>query len=191
MATKRTRNPEPVAFVDDGLGNSSYLVDLGAGLALVVDPARHPGGYMAEAQRRGLDIAFAVETHLHADFVSGARELGALGATLLVPGTAGHGFAVRGVADGEEVDLGGLKLRGLATPGHTPGHQSVVIDGTDGNRTIVCCQAAWDVASFDASLLGDDGWDEHAGTASLRRLHALHPDRVLLSHDQNEWHVSH
>ena len=130
MATNRTRTLEPVAFVDDGLGNSSYLVDLGAGRALVVDPARHPGGYLAEAERRGLDLAFAVETHLHADFVSGARELGALGATLLVPGTAGHGFAVRGVADGEEVDLGGLKLRGLATPGHTPEHLSyLLLDG--------------------------------------------------------------
>ncbi len=126
----RTGNLQPIAFVDDGLGNSSYLVDLGAGRALVVDPARHPGGYLAEAERRGLDIAFAVETHLHADFVSGARELGALGATLLVPGAAGHGFAVRGVADGEEVDLGGLTLRGLATPGHTPEHLSyLLLDG--------------------------------------------------------------
>ena len=129
--TKRTRsNPEPIAFVDDGLGNSSYLVDLGAGRALVVDPARHPGGYLAEAERRRLDIAYAAETHLHADFVSGARELGALGAALLVPRTAGHGFAVRGVADGEEVDLGGLTLRGLATPGHTPEHLSyLLLDG--------------------------------------------------------------
>lgn len=80
-------------------------------------------------------------------------------------------------------------VRIVATPGHTPGHQSVVIDCSDGDRTIVCCQAAWSVASFDASVLGDDGWDDHAGAASLRRLHALHPDRVLLSHDRNEWHV--
>jgi glyoxylase-like metal-dependent hydrolase (beta-lactamase superfamily II)/rhodanese-related sulfurtransferase len=131
IVTKRTRsNPEPIAFVDDGLGNSSYLVDLGAGRALVVDPARHPGGYLAEAERRGLDIAYAAETHLHADFVSGARELGAVGAALLVPRKAGHGFAVRGVADGEEVDLGGLTLRGLATPGHTPEHLSyLLLDG--------------------------------------------------------------
>ena len=65
----------PIAFVDDGLGNSSYLVDLGDRRALVVDPARHPAGYLAEADRRGLDIAYAVETHLHADFVSGVAEL--------------------------------------------------------------------------------------------------------------------
>src|SRR4051794_18780390 len=85
------------SFVDDGLGNSSYLVDLGDGRALIVDPARHPGGYMAEADRRGLRIAYAAETHLHADFVSGARELAALGATVIVPDAGGHQFPVRGL----------------------------------------------------------------------------------------------
>src|SRR5688572_9399357 len=93
----------PIAFVDDGLGNSSYLVDLGDGRGLVVDPTRHPAGYLAAAERAGLDVAYAVETHLHADFVSGARELGALGAALLVPGEGRHEFAVRGLGDGEEV----------------------------------------------------------------------------------------
>src|SRR5437879_4518788 len=117
----------PVSFVDEGLGNSSYLVDLGDGRALVVDPARHPAGYLAEASRRGLDVAFAADTHLHADFVSGARELGALGATLLVPAAGGHGFAARGLGDGEEVDLGGLRLRALATPGHTPEHLAYLL----------------------------------------------------------------
>lgn len=117
----------PVAFVDDGLGNSSYLVDLGDRRALVVDPTRHPAGYLAEADRRGLDIAYAVETHLHADFVSGARELGALGATLLVPGDGGHDFPVRGLADDDEIDLGGLRLRALATPGHTPEHLAYLL----------------------------------------------------------------
>src|SRR5829696_5286126 len=94
----------PISFVDDGLGNSSYLVDLGDGRGLIVDPIRHPAGYLAAAERAGLDIAFAAETHLHADFVSGVRELGALGATLLVPGEGRHGFDVRGLGDGEDVD---------------------------------------------------------------------------------------
>jgi glyoxylase-like metal-dependent hydrolase (beta-lactamase superfamily II) len=121
----------PTAFVDEGLGNSSYLVDLGDGRGLVVDPARHPGRYLAEAERRGLEMAYAVETHLHADFVSGARELAALGASLLVPGDAGHRFAVRGLVDGEEVDLGGLTLRAVGTPGHTPEHLAyLLLDGT-------------------------------------------------------------
>jgi glyoxylase-like metal-dependent hydrolase (beta-lactamase superfamily II)/rhodanese-related sulfurtransferase len=120
----------PVAFVDDGLGNSSYLVELGDRRALVVDPARHPGGYLGEARRRGLDIVFAAETHLHADFVSGVRELAAVGASLLVPGDGGHEFPVRGLVDGEDVDLGGLVLRAVATPGHTPEHLAyLLLDG--------------------------------------------------------------
>jgi glyoxylase-like metal-dependent hydrolase (beta-lactamase superfamily II)/rhodanese-related sulfurtransferase len=120
----------PVAFVDDGLGNSSYLVDVGDGRALVIDPARHPAGYLAEADRRRLEVAYAAETHLHADFVSGARELGALGAQLLVAGAGGHAFPVRRLADGDDVDLGGLTLQALATPGHTPEHLSyLLLDG--------------------------------------------------------------
>jgi glyoxylase-like metal-dependent hydrolase (beta-lactamase superfamily II)/rhodanese-related sulfurtransferase len=121
----------PIAFVDDGLGNSSYLVGLGDGRGLVVDPSRHPGGYLRAAARLGLDLAYAVETHLHADFVSGARELGALGATLLVPGDGLHEFPARGLTDGEDVDLGGLTLRALATPGHTPEHLAyLLLDGS-------------------------------------------------------------
>jgi 4-pyridoxolactonase len=85
-----------------------------------------------------------------------------------------------------DVDVA-LGVRVVATPGHTPGHQSVVVDGGDGTRTIVCCQAAWDVASFGAGTLGDEGWDEVAGAASVRKLHALSPDRVVLSHDPEEW----
>ena len=121
----------PIAFVDDGLGNSSYMVDLGDGRGLVVDPTRHPAGYLNAADRSRLEIAYAVETHLHADFVSGARELGALGATLFVPGEGRHEFPVRGVSDGEDVDLGGLTLRALATPGHTPEHLAyLLLDGS-------------------------------------------------------------
>jgi hydroxyacylglutathione hydrolase len=146
----------PVAFVDEGLGNSSYLVDLGGGRALVIDPARHPGGYLAEADRRRLDLAYAVETHLHADFVSGSRELGAFGAQLLVPRAGGHAFPVRGLADGEEVDLGGLRLRALATPGHTPEHLSyLLLDGArplalfSGGSLLVDAVARTDLVSPD------------------------------------------
>jgi len=124
----------PVAFVDEGLGNSSYLVDLGDGRALAVDPTRHPGAYLAEAERRGLTVAFAAETHLHADFVSGSRELAALGATVLAPGQGGYVFPVRGLDDGDELDLGGLTLRALGTPGHTPEHLAYLL--LDGARPV-------------------------------------------------------
>jgi hydroxyacylglutathione hydrolase len=118
---------EVVPFVDEGLGNSSYLVDLGDGSALTVDPSRDPTPYLAEAKRRGLRIRFAAETHLHADFISGCRDLSAVGTTLIAPADADLRFEHRGVADGEELDLGGLTLRAISTPGHTPEHLSYVL----------------------------------------------------------------
>ncbi|MDQ3306793.1 MAG: hypothetical protein M3499_00280 [Actinomycetota bacterium] len=78
------RAVRPVAFVDEGLGNSSYLIDLGDHrAALVIDPAREATPYLAAAERAGLSIAFTVETHLHADFLAGSRELAARGATVV------------------------------------------------------------------------------------------------------------
>jgi glyoxylase-like metal-dependent hydrolase (beta-lactamase superfamily II)/rhodanese-related sulfurtransferase len=123
--------PDIVSLVDEGLGNSSYLVDLGDQRALVLDPTRDPSGYLAVAERRGLQVAYAVETHLHADFVSGSRELAARGATVVAAAAGGLEFHHRGLGDGDEVDLGGLRLRALATPGHTPEHLAYLLSDGD------------------------------------------------------------
>ena len=74
-----------IPFVDEGLGNSSYLVDLGDGRALVVDPSRDVSPYLAPPSSTASSLAYSLETHLHADFVSGSRELAARGATVLAP----------------------------------------------------------------------------------------------------------
>jgi hydroxyacylglutathione hydrolase len=121
-------------IVDEGLGNCAYLVDLGDGRAMVLDPARDPSPYLAAAERRGLAIAYVAETHLHADFVSGSRELAAHGAQVLAARAGGIEFPHRGLVDGEEVDLGGLRLRALSTPGHTPEHLSYLL--LDGNQPV-------------------------------------------------------
>src|SRR5919204_5448500 len=114
--------------VDEGLGNSAHVVELGDGRALVVDPARDPTPYLKLARWRRLQVAYAAETHLHADFVTGSRELAAAGgAQLLAPRASRLGFVHRGLEDGEEVDLGGLTLRALATPGHAPEHLSYLL----------------------------------------------------------------
>lgn len=120
-----------VAFVDEGLGNSSYMVDLGDGRALVVDPARDATPYLAAAERAGLSIAFTVETHLHADFLTGSRELAAGGATVLAPRSGGIEWPHRGFDHGDELDLGGLRLQAVATPGHTPEHLSWLLHDDD------------------------------------------------------------
>ena len=118
--------------VDEGLGNMSYVVDLGDGRALVVDPLRDPGLYLAAAADRGLVVAYAAETHLHADFVSGSRELAAHGAQVLAPSDGRIEFPHRGLRDGAELDLGGVTLQTLATPGHTPEHLSyLVLEGRE------------------------------------------------------------
>jgi glyoxylase-like metal-dependent hydrolase (beta-lactamase superfamily II)/rhodanese-related sulfurtransferase len=116
-----------VALVDEGLGNSSYLVDLGDGRALVVDPPRDPARHLALADRRGVTISHTAETHLHADFVTGSRELASRGATVLAPAEAGNEWPHRGLGDGDKTDLGGLRLEALATPGHTPEHLAYLL----------------------------------------------------------------
>jgi glyoxylase-like metal-dependent hydrolase (beta-lactamase superfamily II)/rhodanese-related sulfurtransferase len=113
--------------VDEGLGNSAYLVELGDGRALAVDPARDPTPYLNLARWRRLEIAFAAETHVHADFLTGSRELSAAGAQVLAPRASRLGFAHQGLEDGEELHLGGLTLRVLATPGHAPEHLSYLL----------------------------------------------------------------
>lgn len=117
-------------LVDEGLGNSSYLVGLGEGRALVVDPGRDAVPYARLAEERGLAIAYGLETHLHADFVSGSRELASLGGQILAPQAGDLAFPHRGLVDDEEIDLGGLTLRAIGTPGHTPEHLAyLLLDG--------------------------------------------------------------
>jgi rhodanese-related sulfurtransferase len=119
------------AVADAGLGNSSYVAEVGPGLALVVDPGRDPRPYLDLAAADGLRVAFAAETHLHADFVSGGRELAGLGARLLAPAGSGLCFGHEELRHEQELDLGGLTLRAVATPGHTPEHLSyLLLDGT-------------------------------------------------------------
>jgi glyoxylase-like metal-dependent hydrolase (beta-lactamase superfamily II) len=117
-----------VPVPDEGLGNQAYVVGLGDRRALVIDPSRAPLPYLQIAERLGLKIVFAAETHLHADFVSGSRELASHGATILAPRLARLEAPHRRLDDADEVDLGGgLQLRALATPGHTPEHLAYLL----------------------------------------------------------------
>ncbi|MFE7270353.1 rhodanese-like domain-containing protein [Streptomyces sp. NPDC057623] len=162
-----------VPLVDSGLGNSAYLVDLGEGRALAVDVSRDLRALRAEAGRRGLTVAYAADTHLHADFLTGALQLAADdGATVLASAAGRRAFEHRGLADGDEVDLGGLTLRALATPGHTDEHLSfLLLDGArelgvfTGGSLIVGSAARTD-------LLGADRAEELA-RAQYRSLRCL------------------
>jgi hydroxyacylglutathione hydrolase len=78
-----------VPLVDVGLGNSAYLVDLGDGRALVVDVSRDLRAVYEAANRLGVTVAFAADTHLHADFLSDAHQLGATNGTKVLASAAG------------------------------------------------------------------------------------------------------
>ncbi|HEY3055843.1 MAG TPA: MBL fold metallo-hydrolase, partial [Thermoanaerobaculia bacterium] len=102
------------------LAHASYLIG-SKGEAAIVDPQRDVDQYIAEAQRRGLRIKYVIETHLHADFVSGHRELAdRTGAEIIIGASAGAHFPHREVRDGDSVKLGDVELRAVETPGHTP-----------------------------------------------------------------------
>ena len=109
------------------LAHASYLIGDG-GEAAVVDPRRDVDEYVDEARAQGLTIRWVIETHLHADFVSGHRELAArTGATIVMGEKARAAFTHRAVRDGEEIRLGSLVLRFLETPGHTPESVSILV----------------------------------------------------------------
>jgi glyoxylase-like metal-dependent hydrolase (beta-lactamase superfamily II) len=113
------------------LAHASYLIGSG-GEAAVVDPRRDVDEYLREAAAHGLRIKYVVETHLHADFVSGHRELAArTGAEVVFGRRAGAAFPHLAVADGDELRVGRVILRILETPGHTPEGISVVVTDTE------------------------------------------------------------
>lgn len=168
-----------IPIVDGGLGNTTWLVDLGDGRALAVDASRDLRTVRQAAQARGLAVAFAADTHLHADFVTGAVDLSRSGATLFASAAGGREYPHTGLREGEEADLGGLTLRALATPGHTDEHLSfLLLDGSlplgvfTGGSLIVGAAARTDLVSPDRTEeLARAQW------RSLQRLVTL-PDEV-------------
>ena len=118
-------------FEHDALGDRSYLIaDRASGLAAVVDPQRDIAPYVRAAEFLGCRIVLALETHLHNDFVSGARRLhDEHGAEVVGSRKAELGFAHRAVDGGEVVRLGEIEIHALATPGHTPEHVAYLVRG--------------------------------------------------------------
>jgi hydroxyacylglutathione hydrolase len=165
-----------VPLIDEGLGNSAYLLDLGDGRALAVDTSRDLRAVHEAAATRGLTVAFAADTHLHADFLSGAHQLAATAGAKVLASAVGHReFAHTGLHDGDEVDLGGLRLRALLTPGHTHEHMAFLL--LDGDREIGVFTGGSLIVGSAArtDLISEERTDEltRAQYASLHRLAAL------------------
>ncbi|HYE12882.1 MAG TPA: MBL fold metallo-hydrolase, partial [Pyrinomonadaceae bacterium] len=139
------------------LAHASYLIGSG-GEAAVVDPQRDVDEYVREAADRGLKIKYVVETHLHADFVSGHRELAArTGAEIVFGERAGASFPHRAVRDGDELRVGKVVLRFMETPGHTPESVSVLVIDTE------VSPEPQKVLTGDTLFVGDVGRPDLAG----------------------------
>jgi hydroxyacylglutathione hydrolase len=184
-------------FYDLPLAQASYMVGCQrTGEAVVVDPNRDVEQYIEAARREGLRVTHVTETHIHADFVSGARELSVrTGAQLLLSdeGDADwkYAFAAESGAkllkDGDHFMVGNIRIDVLHTPGHTPEHISFLVTDTP------AASGPWGILTGDFVFVGDVGRPDllekaagHAGTMeagarilfnSLQRFRAL-PDHL-------------
>src|SRR5499427_7270595 len=133
------------------LAHASYLLG-SEGEAAVVDPQRDVDIYLEEARANGLTIKHVIETHLHADFVSGHHELAArTGAQICLSCAAGATFPHVDVDNGTSLQVGNLKIDVLATPGHTPESISLLV--TDDEKG----EQPWAVLTGDTLFIGDVG----------------------------------
>jgi hydroxyacylglutathione hydrolase len=130
----------------------SYLIgDTTTGRAVVVDPQRDIGEYLADAEANGLHIERVIETHFHADFLSGHLELAeATGAAISYGDVATPDFPIEPLADGQHLSLGEVDLEIRHTPGHTPESISIVVRPTADDEP-------WAVLTGDTLFIGDVG----------------------------------
>src|SRR6516165_2458629 len=167
------------------LSHASYLIgDETTGRAVVVDPRRDIGDYLADADRKGLTIEGVINTHFHADFVAGHLELvEATGAWIGMGEAAQTDYPIRRLADGEHIGLGEVDLEILATPGHTWESISVLVRER---------RMAWPTAILtgDALFIGDVGRPDLANlgdgstTELARALYRSIHERLLALPDQ-------
>jgi hydroxyacylglutathione hydrolase len=161
-------------YFDTGLAQASYLVACDRTReAVVIDPRRDVDVYVAAASQSNLRIVAAIETHIHADFVSGARELQSIGAGTLAGPGASLKFSAREVTHGERIDVGDLTLRFLHTPGHTPEHISIISEHPGEPRRVFTGDTLFVGAVGRPDLLGEAVMRQLAGQLHHSLFHTL------------------
>lgn len=152
-------------FFVEGLAHASYL--FGAdGEAAVVDPKRDVDDYLVAAERHGARIVAIFETHPHADFVSGHVELAQrMGAAIYISGKAKPRYPHGGLAHGQEVRVGPLRVRALETPGHSPDSMSYYLE--DGDQRVVFTGDTLFVGDVGRPDLRDAGGPEADGRGAV------------------------
>lgn len=153
-------------FFIEGLGCASYLIGCeGAGVAAVIDPDRAVEPYVQAAEARGLRITHIIETHLHADHVSGNTDLAErTGATIYVHELANAEFPHVKLKDGDVLKLGNVHLRVQHTPGHTP--ESITLWVADTTRA----PEPWMAFTGDTLFVGDVGRPDLVGAEAAQGL---------------------
>ena len=146
------------------LSHASYMLG-SEGMAAVIDPQRDVGIYIDEARKNGLTIQYVIETHLHADFVSGHSELAAMtGATVYLGAKAGAKFPHVDVRDGDELTFGKCHLKFLETPGHTIESISIVVTDLEAGDHPKA------VLTGDTLFIGDVGRPDLSGDMTPQQL---------------------
>jgi hydroxyacylglutathione hydrolase len=174
-------------FSDEGLAQRSYLIACGRTReAAVVDPRRDIDVYMTAARKHGLELTLAIETHIHADFVSGARELAAVGARVVSGPGADLQYPFHEAHDGEGVRVGDITLDVLHTPGHTPEHISLLVREPGQPVRVLTGDTLFVGAVGRPDLLGED---QARGLAE--QLYDSLFDRLLTLDDAVEVHPGH
>lgn len=179
----------------DCLSHASYLIaDESSGRAVIVDPQRDVDQYLADADTHGFTITKVIETHFHADFLSGHLELAARTDADIVYGAAAAGrvgFPIETLSNGERISLGRVDLEILETPGHTPESICIVVrpDGPDSTPAAVL--------TGDTLFIGDVGRPdllasvgvtaEELGFQLYRSLH----DKLLTLPDETKVYPAH
>src|SRR5450432_407349 len=167
------------------LAHASYLIGSNGGRRIIKNQ-RDVDQYIDEADKRGLKIRYVIETHLHADFVSGHRELAERpGAEIVIGAAAGVQFAHRGVHDRDVLRIGDVELRAMETPGHTPESISWLV--VDDGRPVK-------VLTGDTLFIGDVGRPDLAGakgytpqSMAAMLYDSLHGKLLDLSDDVEVW----
>lgn len=186
-------HPDGRILVDTGVGIGNAFIDE------LYSPVHHDLDTALAGHGTTVgDVRVVVSSHLHFDHCGQNRRFG--GATIVVQRAeveAAHATRYTvpdwafppqlelSVVDGEATIANGVRV--IPTPGHTPGHQSVVVEDGEG-VTVICAQASWSAATFAAESVGDEhAWDIAFGDSSVRALHELQPGAVLFSHDPTVW----
>ena len=174
-------------FFDDGLAQASFLLACPiAREAVIIDPRRDVDVYVELARNQGLRIVYAIETHVHADFACGSRELLAAGARTLAGPGSNLRYSHHEVQDGERVRVGDLSIQFMHTPGHTPEHISILTSQPDQPTRIFTGDTLFAGAVGRPDLLGEEMTRKLAG-----QLHDSLFKKLLVLDDRIEVHPGH